>query len=215
MFVIMVLCTHARRKETADLKIQCIFNNAGFIVTGFYDSTLAAKQESNMECNCTAVARITQHFVGLLVAGGLPGCVVFTSSVVAYLPSPFSIMYGATKAFVSNFAASLSVEVRARGIDVLAIHPSPVASNFYTGLDHKIEMMDQAAKGAVLPSTLPDVVFKSLGRVVWRDIGGMAISVRLVAALLPYNLLTTVFAIAAPFLPDYKKNDVGRGGKKA
>lgn len=50
-------------------------------------------------------------------------------------------MYGATKAFLSQFVASLAVEVRDRGIDVVAVHPSPVATNFYNNT-HKLDMLD-------------------------------------------------------------------------
>lgn len=107
-------------------------------------------------------------------------------------------------------AVSLAVEVRARGIDVLAVHPSPVNSQFYNNLDHKIELMDKATKTAVPPSALPEEIFKSIGRVVWRDIGGMAVGVRVGTKMLSYNALGTVFAMLAPTLPDYIKNDVGR-----
>jgi len=31
-----------------------------------------------------------------------------------YIPNPFAVMYGATKAFVSQFAASLAIEVSNR-----------------------------------------------------------------------------------------------------
>lgn len=118
--------------------------------------------------------------------------------------------YGATKAFLSNLAASLSVEVRTKGIDVLSVHPSPVASQFYSNLDHTIELLDKAKETAVAPNTLPREIFKSIGRVVWRDLGGMAIGVRMGTKMLSYNSLATAFAMAAPYLPDYKKNDVGR-----
>ncbi|CAM9411009.1 unnamed protein product, partial [Choristocarpus tenellus] len=138
-------------KATEDIKVQCVFNNAGFIVTGFFDSSPLGKQMANIECNAAAAAKITHHFVGRMIKEKLKGCVVFTSSVVAYCPSPFSAMYGATKAFLSNFAASLAVEVTARGIDVLSIHPSPVASNFYQNLDHKIELMDKVVQAAFSP----------------------------------------------------------------
>ncbi len=88
-----------------------MFNNAGYIVTGFYDSTDDKRQASNLECNATAAATITHHFLALLLKARKRGCIVFTSSVVAYIPSPFAAMYGATKAFLSNLAASLAVEV--------------------------------------------------------------------------------------------------------
>ena len=56
----------------------------------------------------------------------LCGCIVFTSSAAAAIASPFTALYAATKSFVSSFGASLAVEVRHHGIDVLVFHPSPV-----------------------------------------------------------------------------------------
>ncbi len=47
------------------------------------------------------------------------------------MPNPSASLYGATKAFISEFAASIAPELHADGIDVLAVHPSPIASNFY------------------------------------------------------------------------------------
>lgn len=70
--------------------------------------------------------------------------------------------------------------------------------------------MDKAKESAVAPNVLPREIFKSIGRVVWRDIGGMAMGVRVGTKMLSYNALGTVFAMAAPWLADYKKNDVGR-----
>lgn len=62
------------------------------------------------------------------IAAGLRGCVVFTSSAAAAIPSPFSVLYAATKSLLSVFGASLAPELRPHGIDVLVVHPSPVAS---------------------------------------------------------------------------------------
>ena len=62
------------------------------------------------------------------VAKGQRGCIVFTSSAAAAIASPFTALYAATKSFLSAFGASLAVEVRHRGIDVLVFHPSPVAT---------------------------------------------------------------------------------------
>lgn len=73
-----------------------------------------------------------QHYVKIeanaQVAKGQRGCIVFTSSAAAAIASPFTVLYAATKSFLSAFGASLAVEVRHRGIDVLVFHPSPVAT---------------------------------------------------------------------------------------
>lgn len=102
------------------------------------------------------------------------------------------------------------MEVCSKGIDVLAVHPSPVDSNFYNNLDHKIDLLDKAKESAVSPNTLPKEIFKSIGRVVWHDIGAMAIGVRVGTKMLSYNSVGTLLSFLAPFLPDYKKNDAKR-----
>mmetsp|Transcript_2375 Transcript_2375/g.3188 ORF Transcript_2375/g.3188 Transcript_2375/m.3188 type:complete len:314 (-) Transcript_2375:24-965(-) len=196
---------------TKDIDVQCIFNNAGYVVTGFFESSPKAKQESNLECNAVAAVKITHHFLSKMLEKKLKGCIVFTSSAVAYLPSPFAAMYGATKGFITNLAGSLASEVRCKRIDILAIHPSPVATNFYTGLDHKISLMEKASQGAMQPSMLPDVIFRSLGRVVWRDIGSFAIAMRVVTSVIPGSFMAWVAAVFAPYLPDYKNHDKARG----
>ena len=83
------------KDATKDINIQIIFNNAGYIVTGFFDSQPLSKQLSNVECNATAAVSITHHYLSEMVKNKLKGCIVFTSSVSGYMPSPFSSMYGA------------------------------------------------------------------------------------------------------------------------
>jgi short-subunit dehydrogenase len=118
-------------KATSDINIQCIFNNAGFIVTGFVDQTPLPKLLSNVECNATASFVIAHHFLQKLVSTKQRGCIVFTSSVAGFIPTPFAASYAATKAFISQLACSLHIEVKSLGIEVCAVHPSPVSSNFY------------------------------------------------------------------------------------
>lgn len=62
----------------------------------------------------------------LQLAKKLRGCIVLTSSAAAAIVSPMTVMYAATKSFLSSFGASLAVEVKHAGVDVLVFHPSPV-----------------------------------------------------------------------------------------
>jgi short-subunit dehydrogenase len=98
-------------------------------------------------------------------------------------------MYGATKSFVSQFAASLAVEVRANGIDVLAVHPSPVASKFFDKA-HKLESLEIAKKTAVAPDSVPLKMVTCVGRSHVADLGLFAFFVRIFIAALPYDFLT-------------------------
>ena len=196
---------------TKDIDVQLIFNNAGFIVTGFFDTQPLGKHLVNLECNSTSAVAITHHFTSKLLRTKKSGCVVFTSSASAYIPNPFAVIYGASKAFLSQFAASIAVELKPVNIDVLVVHPSPVASNFYNSVQHKIDAMEQFKKIAVAPSVLPKTIFSAIGRIVLLDQGMTAIIMRLFVALLPYNFLASLIASLAPILPDYVANNHERG----
>lgn len=195
---------------TDDIFVQCVFNNAGFIVTGFVDQTNPNKILANIECNATASFSIAHHFLGKMVSHRRKGCIVFTSSVAGFIPTPFAASYAATKAFVSQLACCLHIEVASLGIDVCAVHPSPVASNFYDKVDHKIELMEVAQKSAVPPQDLPNEILKSVGVCASRDLGTMAWATRAGTFFLPFNFFTALFTAAAPFLPDYKVHNKNR-----
>ena len=159
------------------------------------------KSMANVECNAVSAVQITHVFVTRMLAKKQRGCVVFTSSAAACQPCPFSSMYGATKAFISSFGASLAIEVKTRGIDVTVVHPSPVASRFYDKA-HALDSIAffkkcvrRAASGLctadsvrcrfnVEPDALPDLIFAAVGRCVWRDIGGVAVAFRLMMKLI-------------------------------
>lgn len=159
------------KAATKDIEISIVFNNAGFIVTGFLDQSPLGKILANVECNATACVNISHYFVQKMVSSRRKGCIVFTSSVAGYIPTPFAAMYASTKSFVSQLACCLHIEVKNLGIDVCAVHPSPVASNFYDKVDHRIELMEAAQKSAVPPEDLPNEIFKSIGACALRDLG--------------------------------------------
>ncbi|EFJ44212.1 hypothetical protein VOLCADRAFT_32150, partial [Volvox carteri f. nagariensis] len=165
-------------EATKDIRVQIIFCNAGYLLTGFFHTRPLDALMKNLNCNAVSAVQITHHFVQSMISAGLRGCVVFTSSAAAAIPSPFSVQYAATKAFISVFGASLAPEVRPHGIDVLVFHPSPVASRFYDKA-HKLDALDFFKRFAVHPDELPDTVFASVGRTVWRDVGPTALGFRL------------------------------------
>jgi len=189
---------------TDDIDVQVVFNNAGYMKWGFFVKTAVGDQMANLECNTTSAVCITHHFVTRMVSKGLPGCVVFTSSAAAAIPSPFSVLYASTKSFLSSFGASLAAEVKSKGVDVLVIHPSPVATRFYDAAKHGTSMVDFFAQFAVQADALPAYVFGAVGRTVWRDVGLTAICFRLMAKFLDYNFLATVTASTAHTMGDYR-----------
>jgi len=192
-------------KATSDIDVQCVFNNAGYMLTGFFDKQPLDKLMANHECNATSAMKISHVFVTRMLEKKLKGCVVFTSSAAACQPTPFSALYGATKAYISSFAANIGVELKSRGIDVCAVHPSPVASAFYDKA-HKLDSLNFFMKLAVKPEELPDEIIRPIGRVLWHDIGGVAIGFRMLLKLFDYGFFATLISRFAHFMGDYKKN---------
>jgi short-subunit dehydrogenase len=137
------------------------------------------EQVANFNCNAGCAVPIAHHFITKLQDAKLPGCVVFTSSPAGFMACPFSAMYGATKAFLSNFATSLAAEVAVDGIDVMVVHPSPVQSNFYANT-HKLDALEMFRKTGKAPNVVTDSLFATVGRAVVCDQGYYSITLRIV-----------------------------------
>lgn len=96
------------------------------------------------------------------------------------------------------------------GIDVLAVHPSPVASNFFEKV-HKLDSLEMAKKTAVSPTSVPAKMLTCVGRCHLGDLGSMAFGVRIAVALLPYDTFAGLFSFFAPWMGDYQKYNKNRG----
>ena len=190
---------------TKDVDVQLVFNNAGYMLTGFFDKTPLARLMMNHECNATSAMQITHLYVTRMLEKDLKGCVVFTSSAAACQPTPFSALYGATKAYISSFAANIAVELYSRNIDVLAFHPSPVATNFYDKA-HKLDALAFFMNFAVKPESLPREMFKVVGRAVWWDSGSVAVGFRMLLKVFDYGFFAALISRFAHTMSDYKKN---------
>ncbi|KAL6769693.1 hypothetical protein ACKKBG_A32010 [Auxenochlorella protothecoides x Auxenochlorella symbiontica] len=195
----------AIEKAIEGIDVQVVFLNAGYVLTGFFADVALERQNANLECNAVNAVQITHVLLQKLLDKHLKGCFVYTSSAAAAIPNPFSVLYASTKAFISTFGASLAAEVKPSGIDVLVFHPSPVASRFYDKA-HKLDAMEFFKKMAVDPEDLPDTIFASIGRLVWRDVGPTAIGFRLLMKVLDYNLFSTLIAVFGHLMPDFKRH---------
>eukprot|EP01043_Picozoa_sp_COSAG02_P032188 COSAG02_NODE_2141_length_9686_cov_3.045791_8_plen_305_part_00 len=183
---------NAIRAATDTLPVQLVFSNAGYILTGFFSAMPIAAHLANLHCNATASVEIVHHFVGRMQAEGLRGGIAFTSSPASFMATPFTTMYGSTKAFLSEFGASLAPEIKSHGIDVCVVHPSPTASNFYDSkhVTHTIDAMDFFKKTACGPEKIAEAIFASLGRLVIVDQGWYPIALRALLKIVDVPFLT-------------------------
>ena len=64
------------------------------------------------------------------------------------------------------------------------------------------------------PDLLPSQIFAAVGRTVWVDLGSTAVLFRLAMKVIDYNLLATLSALFATWLPDFQQQMHANGTKK-
>lgn len=116
--------------ERRGLRVDLLVNNAGFATHGRFDEIDPAREREEITVNVTALVDMSHAFVPAMLARG-GGAVINVASTVAYQPTPYMAVYGATKAFVTSFSAALAEEYRGRGLRVLALCPGATATNFF------------------------------------------------------------------------------------
>ena len=131
------------------------------------------------------------------------GFVGFTSSAGSLLPGPTAMLYSSTKVFLSNFASTLSAEIRDAGIDVLCIQPGPVATGFMRGCEG-LPTIEAAKSMGVAAQSVADMYFSGAGRVLIWNAGLMTIAFTLANRILDFAFLNEVFARVAHFFPDHQ-----------
>jgi short-subunit dehydrogenase len=198
-------------EQTRDLDINLVFNNAGFITTGMFHTISMQRNLLNYHCNATSAVVLSHYFISRMMKrtgfengnGQKRGLLTFTSSGAAYMPSPMSAIYASTKSFLTSFAASLAAEIECEGIDVVCVHPSPIASRFYSNAG-KMSVLEVFKKTALHPRVIADCLFSAAGRYTICDQGYFSVGVRVMLKALDWNALVEIMKIALPSNPDFK-----------
>lgn len=102
------------------------------------------------------------------------------------------MIYGSSKAMLTQFAASLAIEAEKHDIDVTVIHPSYTHSNMYVKVP-RLDVMAFLEKFGWMPSAVADAIFTCVGRVYVRDLGLYAILTNLIGRLFDTGFLATAF----------------------
>lgn len=138
------------------LNVGLLIISAGFGTSGnFIESTL--HHELNMlRVNCEALLSLTHYYSQQFVQQHRGG-IILMSSMVAFQGVPYSANYAATKAYVQTLAEALAVELKHKGVDILAAAPGPVESGFGQRANMKMSM-------SLKPSQVGVPILKALGR---------------------------------------------------
>ena len=114
-----------RREEPVSLLV----NNAGVGYFGLHEELNAKKIHEMVAVN------VEVPLVLLRDLKRCSGTIINISSITAKKTNPHGCAYGATKAALSSFSASLFEEARKYGVRVAAIHPDMTVSGFYRNAD--------------------------------------------------------------------------------
>lgn len=113
--------------RAADADVCVLINNAGCGVLGNVADMPVAGQIQMTDLNVRALTAVAAIAVKFMHAGSY---MVHSCSIAAFAPNPRMTVYSSTKAYVLSFAKGLHVELRPKGIHVLAVCPSPMRTEF-------------------------------------------------------------------------------------
>ena len=123
--------------------IDALVNNAGYGVTGQYVRHDWSTHEQFLHVMTVSVAALTHRLLPPMVSRGF-GRVLNISSLAAFVPpSAGHTLYGASKAFLLRFSASLGLEVARHGVHVTALCPGFTYSEFHdiSGMRARVSRM--------------------------------------------------------------------------
>lgn len=119
----------ADRLATAAEPVDLLVNNAGFGTSGPFHEVGVERATGQVDLNVKALVALTHGAVNAFRSRG-GGHVLNVSSVASFQASPNMAVYAATKSFVTSFTEAVHEENRARGVNVSALCPGFVATEF-------------------------------------------------------------------------------------
>ena len=170
-----------------DVKVKILINNAG---VGELDNVIDsdwATQSRMVDLNCRALTAVTTVVLPHMERGGF---VLNVCSIASFCPNTRMTVYSSTKAYVMSFSRGLREELKPHGINVLAVCPGPMKTEF---LD-VANITDRSPMFKTLPYSDPDVVADRA--VMWAGKGKSVYTpkflfkfYRVLAKLVPHGLM--------------------------
>ena len=110
-----------------EYNVRFLFNNAGFGVIGDVIDASYELQGSMITLNNKSLVEITTIVLKHMDKGAY---IINTCSIASFVPNARMSVYSATKAFVLSYTKSLRYELRKKKINVTAICPGPMSTEF-------------------------------------------------------------------------------------
>lgn len=121
----MVALDELLRSENANIRF--LINNAGFGTIGNLDESDYKVQGAMVSLNVKALTEITAIALRYMQKGAK---IINTCSIASFVPNARMTVYSSTKAYVLSFSKALRYELRKKKINVTAICPGPMDTEF-------------------------------------------------------------------------------------
>ena len=118
------------RQQADSVKIGLLVCNAASSYEGPFFKANLAKYRHVIDVNCHGTIALIDAVLPRMMERGRGG-VVLMSSMAAFQGSPYVTVYSATKAFLLSLAEGLAMEMKPKGVDVLACCPAVVRTPNY------------------------------------------------------------------------------------
>ena len=169
-------------------EIELFVNNAGFGKLGYVAETDAYIQRAMVSLNCGTLTALSAMCAGYMQKGG---SIINVASIASFVPNPRMTVYSSTKAYVLAFSKGLREELKKSGVNVLAVCPGPMHTEFMD----VAHITDENSKTF---RTLPYCDAKTVAKVsIRKAMNGKAVYTnkflykfyRVLAKLAPHNLM--------------------------
>jgi len=133
-------------------KLDLAFNNAGIELMGVpIAETTPEQYKQVLDINVLGVQLSMKHEMKAMLASGIKGSIVNTSSIAGRLSMPGMAIYSASKHAVLGLTKTAALEMAPKGIRVNAVSPGPIDTEMYDRFAAKMGPDAGAQIGAMVP----------------------------------------------------------------
>jgi short-subunit dehydrogenase len=135
------------------ISISILVNNAGYGLSGRFDSHPLEQHLNMLQVNCTTLIQLTHLFLPQLKQQKEAHILNIASSA-AYQAVPYLSLYAASKSLVLSFSRGLRFELRKTGINVTCVCPGATDTDFV----NRAQIGEKARKTAEKVNMTPEEV---------------------------------------------------------
>ncbi len=107
--------------------VKILVNNAGYGILGELKDAEYVSQSGMIDLNCRALTALTTLVLPFMERGSF---IINVCSIASFCPNARMTVYSSTKAFVLSFSKGIRFENKKNGINVLAVCPGPMETEF-------------------------------------------------------------------------------------